>query len=88
MRYMIIERFKPGAATEIYRRTRDRGRMLPEGLAYIDSWVAESLDVCYQLMECEDESLFAEWTARWADLADFEIVPVIASAEASEKALG
>jgi hypothetical protein len=63
--------------------------MLPPGLEYVESWIDErSLDRCFQLMETEDPGLFAEWTAQWADLAEFEVVPVIASAEASARALG
>ena len=87
MRYMVVERFKPGGAGEIYRRARDHGRMLPAGLKYIDSWVGAGLDVCFQLMECEDESQFDEWIANWDDLGSFEIIAVISSAEASKKAL-
>jgi Protein of unknown function (DUF3303) len=60
--------------------------MLPPGLAYLDSWIDErTLDRCFQLMETEDSSLFDEWTAKWSDLAEFEIVPVIASAEAAAR---
>jgi hypothetical protein len=79
MLFMVVERFAPGRVAEVYRIVRERGRMLPEGLVYVDSWVSASLDVCFQLMECEDPLLFQEWTAQWGDLADIEIVPVAPS---------
>ena len=79
MLFMVVERFAPGRLAEVYRVVREQGRMLPDGLVYVDSWVAASLDVCFQLMECEDPVLFQEWAARWGDLAHFEIVPVVPS---------
>jgi hypothetical protein len=86
VRYMVVENFTQGAAA-VYERARVRGRMLPEGLLYLDSWVvADGLDRCFQLMETDDPSLFDEWTARWSDLAEFDILPVISSAEAAERA--
>ena len=86
MRYMVIETFTRGARP-VYERARDRGRMLPEGLEYVESWVTEGLGGCFQLMETDDPALFDAWTARWADLAEFEIVPVLASADAAAQAL-
>jgi hypothetical protein len=83
MLFMVIERFKDGDAAAVYRRFRERGRMLPEGLEYVDSWTADTLDRCFQLMECEDPRLFGEWVARWEDLVEFEIVPVVLSGEAA-----
>jgi hypothetical protein len=83
MLFMVVERFAPGRAAEIYRIARQRGRMLPDGLVYVDSWVSAALDVCFQLMECEDPVLFQEWVVRWGDLADIEIVPVAQSSETS-----
>ena len=86
MRYMVIETFTQGARP-VYARAAERGRMLPEGLEYVESWIDERrLDRCFQLMETEDLSLFDEWTAKWSDLAEFEIVPVISSAEAAARA--
>lgn len=79
MLYMVIERFKD--APEIYRRFRERGRMMPDGLEYVSSWISRDLAVCYQLMQTNDESLFPLWTNEWKDLMDFEIVPVRTSAE-------
>ena len=82
MLYMIIERFRDGDPVPVYRRFRDRGRQAPAGLRYVSSWVTEDLGRCYQVMECDDPQLLAQWTARWDDLIDFEIVPVMTSAEA------
>ena len=84
MLYMVVERFKAGAAPEVYRRAREKGRMIPEGLEYISSWVALEFTTCYQLMRTDDASLFAVWTNAWKDLAEFEIVPVRTSAEARQ----
>jgi hypothetical protein len=85
MRYLVIERFKDAAA--IYRRLREHGRGMPEGLVYVDSWISSDLGRCFQLMETDDADLFDAWIARWDDLMEFEIVPVVSSAEASARAL-
>ena len=82
MLYMVIERFKNRDAVAVYRRARDKGRMLPDGLAYVGSWVETNYDRCFQLMECVDERLFQPWIAAWQDLVEFEIVPVRTSDEA------
>ena len=87
MQYMVIERFRRGAAA-VYERAAERGRMLPEGLSYVDSWVDERLQRCFQLMEADDPGLLDRWTASWDDLVEFEIVPVINSREAGARALG
>lgn len=87
MLFMVVEHFKEGRAEEIYRRANQRGRMLPSGLDYIDSWISVGLHRCYQLMRCDDESLFQQWLNKWEDLVEFEIVPVITSNEAHKKAL-
>ena len=84
---MVVERFTNGAAP-VYERAAEHGRLLPDGLVYVDSWVDERLDRCFQLMETDDPSLFDEWTARWSDLAEFEVVPVLGSAEASARVVG
>jgi hypothetical protein len=86
MRYLVIERYVRGAGA-VYARAAERGRLLPAGLVYLDSWIdADGLDRCFQLMETDQPGLFAEWTASWDDLVEFEIVPVISSAEAAERA--
>jgi len=84
MLFMVIERYKNRDAESVYRRFRERGRMMPEGLNYVDSWVEPNYDRCFQLMSCESPDLFQEWISHWDDLVDFEIVPVRTSAEASE----
>ena len=83
MRFMVIEHFRAGKAVEVYRRFRDGGRMAPEGLTYIDSWVDFDFHRCFQVMEAESEDQLRAWTANWEDLVDFEIVPVRTSAEAA-----
>ncbi len=83
--YMVIEHFKGGDAAPVYRRFRERGRLAPPGLTYVSSWVDMSLRRCYQVMETENRSLLDEWIANWSDIVDFEVVPVITSAEAAEK---
>jgi len=83
--YMVIENFKNGDAVPVYRRFRDRGRLAPEGLSYVSSWVDENLDRCFQLMETEDRVFLDEWIANWRDIVDFEVHSVISSKEAAEK---
>lgn len=83
MLYMVVEKFKPGAGAEIYRRARERGRQLPAGLEYIDSWVDVEFSTCFQLMRTDDPALFAVWIRAWSDLTDFEVIPVRTSAEAA-----
>jgi hypothetical protein len=83
MLFMVIERFRNRDAGAVYRRFREKGRMLPDGLKYVDSWVEMNFDRCFQLMECDDERLFQEWTAHWSDLAEFEIVPINKSKDAA-----
>jgi len=82
---MVVERFKDKDAAPVYRRFRDKGRMMPEGLVYVSSWVDDSFELCYQLMETHDRSLLDEWIANWRDLVDFEVHPVITSKEAVER---
>ena len=81
MLYMVTEHFKDAPA--IYRRFREKGRMMPNGLNYISSWIDIEFKVCYQLMETEDVTLFQRWTENWDDLMEFEILPVRSSAETS-----
>ena len=84
MLFMVIERYKNRDAVSVYRRAKTQGRMLPEGLKYVDSWVVTNFDRCFQLMECDDARLLQQWVAVWGDLIDFEIVPVVTSAETRE----
>jgi hypothetical protein len=83
---MVIERFKDAPA--IYQRLRKKGRMMPEGLEYVSSWIDVDMKICWQLMRTEDESLFQRWTDHWKDLIDVEIVPVRTSAEVREMVEG
>jgi Protein of unknown function (DUF3303) len=73
-RYMIIETFAPGAKTKIYERFHEKGRMLPVGLTYVESWLTADGHRCFQLMETDDRSLFAAWIEHWNDLVKFEVV--------------
>lgn len=82
---MVVEHFTLGARP-VYERFAEKGRMMPPGLEYVESWIDGSLTRCWQLMETEDLGLFDEWTANWSDLMTFEIAPVVDSAEASSRA--
>ena len=84
MLFIVIERFKNRNARAVYTRSRERGRMLTEGLKYVDSWVEANFDRCFQLMECEDAKLLQKWVFEWQDLVDFEIVPVVSSKETTD----
>jgi hypothetical protein len=81
---MVVEHFKNKDAVSVYRRFRDRGRMAPEGLVYLSSWVDDKFERCYQLMATEDDSLLDKWMANWADLVNFEVHRVVTSQEAAE----
>jgi uncharacterized protein DUF3303 len=89
MRYMVIERYRQGPGP-VYERLAAQGRMLPDGLAYLDSWIVDepSMDRCFQLMETSDPSLFEAWFQRWSDLVSFELFPLTTSAEASARVAG
>jgi hypothetical protein len=82
--YMVIEHFKGGDAVPVYRRFREHGRLAPQGLAYVSSWVDTKLERCYQLMETDDPRLLTQWIAHWSDIVEFEVYPVVTSAEAAE----
>ncbi len=82
MLYMIHEHFK-GDPVPVHRRFRDEGRLAPEGLRYVSSWVSSDLQRCYQVMECDDPGLLEAWMDRWKDLVDFEVVPVVTSSDAA-----
>jgi hypothetical protein len=84
MLFMVIERFKNRDAKAVYRRFREKGRMAPDGLTYVDSWVETNFDRCFQLMECDDAQLLEQWATHWQDLVEFEFVPVLRSKEAVE----
>ena len=77
MLFMVIERFRNQDAKAVYRRFEQRGRLAPDGLTYVGSWVEANLDRCFQLMECDDATLLQQWVSEWSDLVSFEIVPVV-----------
>ena len=86
MRYMVIETFKPGKVRDIYRRLEQSGRQMPAGLTYVGSWITDDMARCYQVMETDDTGLLDEWISHWADLMDFEVIPVISSEQARKNA--
>ena len=85
MLFMIVENFKNKDPRPVYRRFREHGRMVPDGLVYRASWVDEKLERCYQVMETDDRALLDEWMANWSDVVDFEVHPVITSQEAAAR---
>jgi hypothetical protein len=84
MLYMVIEHFNEGAAPEVYSRLREGGRMMPDGLNYVASWIEPNFTRCFQVMEWNDRAVFDEWASRWSDLMTFEVIPVVTSADAQE----
>lgn len=82
--YMIIERFRGGDAVPVYRRFREHGRLAPEGLHFISSWVTQDLSTCFQIMETHDRALLEAWMQRWSDLVEFEVHPVMPSQQAAQ----
>lgn len=84
MLYMVIERFHDGAGPEVYKRFREQGRMMPDGLQYVASWMEPDLSRCFQVMSWDDPRVFEEWTSKWSDLMTFEAIPVITSAEGQQ----
>lgn len=81
MLFMVIEHFKDRDPAPVYKRFADKGRMMPDGLNYVNSWIEVGMDRCFQVMETDDPALLQEWISKWNDLVDFEVVPVITSAE-------
>lgn len=82
---MIIEHFKNHDPLPVYRRFRDQGRLAPEGLRYISSWVDEKFERCFQLMETDDPNLLDQWIANWSDIVTFEVHQIMPSKEAAER---
>jgi hypothetical protein len=85
MLYMVIEHFNEGGGPEIYRRFREQGRMMPDGLEYVSSWISHDLKTCWQVMQTDSREKFDQWTRNWDDLMRFEIVPVHTSSEARDR---
>jgi uncharacterized protein DUF3303 len=88
MLFMIVERFRGGDPAPVYRRFAERGRLAPEGLRYVSSWVDERLTTCYQVMETDDPALLERWMEAWRDIVEFEVIPVIPSQDAAKRVLG
>ena len=85
MLYMVVETFRDGDPVPVYRRFRDRGRLMPDGIEYRGSWVTDDLRRCFQVMECDDRRLLDEWISNWNDITAFEVIPVITSADAAAR---
>jgi hypothetical protein len=85
VQYLVIEHFKDGDPVPVYRRFRAQGRLLPEGVRYVASWVSDDLARCYQIMETAERALLEQWIAAWSDLIGFEVIPVLSSAEVQER---
>jgi hypothetical protein len=85
MLFMVIETFRGGDPVPVYRRFRDRGRLMPDGIEYRASWVNDDLRRCFQIMECKDRRLLDEWIANWSDITEFQVIPVITSADAAAR---
>lgn len=85
MLFMVIEEYRNGDPLPVYRRFREQGRLAPPGLAYVNSWVTPDLKRCYQVMECDDRALLDAWIGKWDDIVEFEVIPVVTSAEASAR---
>jgi uncharacterized protein DUF3303 len=81
--YLVIEHFRGGDPLPAYRRFRNHGRLAPEGLQYVASWVTHDFQRCFQVMECGDSQLLTQWMANWQDVVEFEVIPVRTSAEAA-----
>ena len=85
MLYMVVETFKNSDPVPVYRRFRDRGRLAPDGLAYVSSWVDVTLQRCFQIMETDNRQLLETWIAAWSDMVDFEVFPVMSSTDAAAR---
>jgi hypothetical protein len=83
--YMIVEHFRNGDPLPVYRRFREQGRLAPDGLRYVSSWVTDDLRHCFQVMECDDRRLLDAWIAQWDDLVDFEVFPMMTSQDAAAR---
>ncbi|HMU45415.1 MAG TPA: DUF3303 family protein [Chitinophagaceae bacterium] len=88
MLYMVIEKFHQGKVKQLYHQFAEKGRMLPEGVEYINSWISEDVSICYQVMKSDSPGKIQEWINNWKEFADFEVMPVITSAEAKAKVMG
>lgn len=85
MHYLVIESFRGGDPRPVYQRFLEQGRLAPEGLRYVTSWVTRDLATCYQVMECDDPALLEAWMSKWGDLVEFQVLPVYSSSEAAAR---
>jgi hypothetical protein len=85
MLYMVVEHFKGGDPLPVYRRLRDHGRLAPDGLEYVSSWVDDKLGTCFQLMQTDERRLLDDWMAKWSDIVEFDVYPVMASKDAAAR---
>ncbi len=83
MLFMVIETFRNQDAKAVYRKFKEKGRMMPEGLGFVSSYVTADLSRCFQVMECDDVTLLQKWCSQWSDVVSFEIVPVVAGKDAA-----
>ncbi len=84
MQFMVIETFLHGPEP-VYARLRDKGRLMPDGLTYVSSWVSRDRKTCYQIVECGEPKLLEQWMESWRDLVDFQVVEIVSSAEAARE---
>ena len=77
MLFMVVEKFKNQDGKAVYRKLREGGRALPDGLKFISSYVSADLSRCFQIMETNDVTLFQRWIADWQSVVEFEVVPVV-----------
>jgi hypothetical protein len=84
--YMVIEHYVHGASV-VYERFTTQGRMLPDGVEFIDSWIVDESEprTCYQLMRATDDDALGQWIARWSDVIDFDYFPVVDSSTARSR---
>lgn len=85
MRFLVVEHFREGDPRPAYARFRAQGRLAPDDVVYVDSWVTEDLRRCFQVMDSPNRGKLDEWIANWSDLVEFEVYPVITSAEAQAR---
>ncbi|HLO97935.1 MAG TPA: DUF3303 family protein [Fimbriimonas sp.] len=88
MQFLVIERFRDGNPIPVYERFDKEGRLMPDDIQYVSSWVTEDCSTCYQIMEAPTKDSLNPWIEAWSDLVDFEVIPVLSSQEARAKVLG
>lgn len=88
MLFLVVERFRNGNPRPVYDRFDAHGRLAPDGVQYVNSWITSDLTTCYQVMETDDRELLDEWIGNWSDIVDFEVLEVMTSSEARTRVLG